>query len=98
MPCSYSGIRNPASVPVTSFGSEPFTPFNLLYYNTFQLQDNLTKFKGNHTFTVGGSFEKYHSNNSFYPGVQSVYVYKTLQDFYTAANASLGTAASSMSA
>ena len=28
----------------TSFGSEPFTPNNELRYNTFQLQDNLTRF------------------------------------------------------
>ena len=28
----------------TSFGSEPFTPNNELRYNTFQLQDNFTKF------------------------------------------------------
>src|SRR5205823_2838752 len=28
----------------TSFGSEPFTPLNLLYYNTFQAQDSFTWF------------------------------------------------------
>jgi hypothetical protein len=82
-------IDDGSGIGYTSFGSEPFTPFNLLYYSTFQLQDNITRFSGNNSWTFGGSFEKYHSNNSFYPGVQSVYVYKTLQDFYTAANASL---------
>ena len=70
----------------TSFGSEPFTPFNLLYYNTFQAQDSLTKVADKQTFTVGAAMEHYHSFNSFYPGVQSVYVYNTLQDFYTDAN------------
>jgi len=73
----------------TSFGSEPFTPFNLLYYDTFQTQDSLTKFAKNNSWTFGASIEHYHSYNSFYPGVQSVYVYNTLQDFYTAANAYL---------
>jgi hypothetical protein len=70
----------------TSFGSEPFTPNNELRYGSFQAQDNLTKFSGKHTWTFGGTFEKYHSENVFFPGKQSVYVYNTLQDFYTDAN------------
>ncbi len=70
----------------TSFGSEPFTPFNLLYYNTLQAQDNVTKFMKNHSITAGFSVEHYHSFNSFYPETQSVYVYKTLADFYADAN------------
>ena len=67
----------------TSFGSEPFTPFNLLYYNTLQAQDNVTKFLKKHSITAGFALEHYHSFNSFYPETQSVYVYKTLSDFYT---------------
>ena len=35
------------SAPYTSFGSEPFTPFNLLTYSTFQMQDNVTRFANN---------------------------------------------------
>jgi Carboxypeptidase regulatory-like domain len=66
----------------TAFGSEPFTPFNLLFYNTFQAQDNVTKYSKNHSWTFGAAVEKYHSDNSFYPGVQSVYTYNTLADFY----------------
>ena len=37
----------------TSFGSEPFTPNNELRYNTFQLQDNLTRFSNRHSLTFG---------------------------------------------
>ncbi|HEX9366520.1 MAG TPA: hypothetical protein VF921_07830, partial [Vicinamibacterales bacterium] len=70
----------------TSFGSEPFTPNNELRYKTFQAQDSFTKFANNHTFTVGGTFERYHSENVFFPGKQSVYVYNTLADFYADAN------------
>jgi hypothetical protein len=33
--------------PYTTFGSEPFTPFNLLRYGTFQMQDSVTKFAKN---------------------------------------------------
>ena len=37
---------------LTSFGSEPFTPFNLLNYKTFQVQDTVTKFAKNHSVHV----------------------------------------------
>lgn len=73
----------------TSFGAEPFTPNNKLKYNTFQLQDSVTKYGKNHSLTFGGSLEKYHSYNVFFPESQSVYVYNTLSDFYTDANAYL---------
>ncbi len=73
----------------TSFGSEPFTPYNLLLYHTFQAQDSFTRFGNKHSLTLGASIEKYHSDNSFYPGVQSAYVFNSLDDFNTAANAYL---------
>jgi outer membrane receptor protein involved in Fe transport len=69
-----------------SFGTEPNTPNNQLYYQTFQLQDSLTKFSENHSLTFGGSVEKYHSDNVFFSRSNSVYVYNSLQDFYTDAN------------
>jgi hypothetical protein len=77
---------------MTSFGSEPFTPFNLLNYKTFQLQDTVTKFTKNHSLTFGTSVEKFHSDNSFYFGVQSAYSYNTLADFYADANGYLANA------
>ena len=70
----------------TAFGSEPFTPYNLLTYHTFQLQDSVTKFTTNNSFTFGGAVEKFHSDNSFYFGIQSSYSYNTLADFYADAN------------
>ena len=82
-------IFDGAGLGYTSFGSEPFTPFNLLRYNTFQAQDNFTWFSKNHSITVGGSVEKYHSDNSFYFGVQSAYTYNSLADFYADANSFL---------
>ena len=78
-----------ANTVYTSFGSEPFTPNNELRYNTFQLQDSFTKFGEKHSLTFGFSFEKYHSENVFFPGKQSAYVYNSLQDFYTDAADSL---------
>lgn len=82
-------IDDGSGVGYTSFGSEPFTPNNQLRYNTFQLQDNLTKFSKAHSITVGGSIEKYHSDNVFFPGKQSAYTYNTLADFYADANSYL---------
>jgi hypothetical protein len=70
----------------TSFGYEPFTPANQLRYHNLQIQDNFTWNRGKHTFTFGGTVEKYHSDNVFFPGSQSVYVYNSLADFYTDAN------------
>ncbi len=70
----------------TSFGYEPFTPNNELRYKEFQLQNNFNKFADRHSYTAGFSFERYNSENVFYPGAQSVYVYNSLQDFYDDAN------------
>lgn len=67
----------------TSFGFEPFTPNNELRYKTFQVQNNLTRFGTTHSWTVGLSAERYESENVFFPGSQSVYVYNSLADFYT---------------
>jgi len=76
-------ILDGAGQAYTSFGFEPFTPNNELRYQTFQLQDNFTRFGQNHTLTFGGSLERYKSENVFFPGKQSAYVYNTLADFYT---------------
>ncbi len=72
--------------PYTSFGYEPFTPRNALRYQTFQLQDNFTKFGNRHSLTFGASLERYESQNVFFPGSQSVYVYDSLSDFYADVN------------
>ena len=70
----------------TSFGFEPFTPNNELRYKSFQIQNNLTVSRDKHEFTLGGTFERYESENVFFPGSQSSYVYNSLADFYTDAN------------
>jgi hypothetical protein len=70
----------------TSFGFEPFTPNNELRYKTFQFQNNFTMNRGNHIITTGVAAEYFESENVFFPGSQSAYVYNSLQDFYTDAN------------
>ena len=73
----------------TSFGSEPFTPNNELRYWSYQLQDNFTMALEDHFLTFGISVERYESENVFFPGSQSVYIYNSLGDFYADANASI---------
>jgi len=70
----------------TTFGFEPFTPNNELRYKTFQIQDSFTWNRGKHAFTFGATAQRYESENVFFPGSQSVYVYSSLADFYTDAN------------
>lgn len=70
----------------TSFGAEPFTPNNELRYNSFQFQDNFTIYGNSHDLTFGVSVEAYESENVFFPGSQSAYVYRSLSDFYADAN------------
>ena len=68
----------------TTFGSEAFSVQNELRYNTFQLQDNFTKFGDRHTFTFGATTQRYHSDNVFWSCCpQSNYAYNSLADFYT---------------
>lgn len=81
----------------TSFGFEPFTPNNELRYGTFQLQNNLQIFKGKHTITAGVNLERYSYENVFFPGSQSAYVYNSLEEFYTDANAFLAGTTSGVS-
>ncbi|MDH3321343.1 MAG: carboxypeptidase regulatory-like domain-containing protein [Flavobacteriaceae bacterium] len=73
----FDDFRNPFSAPapvinITKDGSpyiiaghEPFSIHNRLDQRVFQFTDNLTFFQGDHTFTVGFSFEKFKFKNSF---------------------------------
>lgn len=75
-----------ASTVYTTFGFEPFTPNNELRYKSFQFQDNFNIYGEKHDLTFGASIERYESENVFFPGSQSVYVYNSLADWYTDAN------------
>jgi hypothetical protein len=70
----------------TTFGFEPFTPKNQLRYSSFQLLNNFTIQLPGHGLTFGASLERYESENVFFPGSQSAYVYNSLADFYLDAN------------
>ena len=53
------------------------------------MTDNVTKYMNKHTLVGGFNFQKYQSNNLFYPASNGVYIFNSLADFYTAANQSL---------
>ncbi|WP_036385482.1 carboxypeptidase regulatory-like domain-containing protein [Muricauda sp. MAR_2010_75] len=75
----FDDFRNPKSSPAPTItlldengssnyiiaGHEPFSIHNRLDQKVFQLTNNLNFFKGDHTFTVGFSFEKFEFDNSF---------------------------------
>jgi Carboxypeptidase regulatory-like domain/TonB dependent receptor len=72
-----------------SFGAEPFTPNNVLNTDTWQASDNITFYNGKHTTSAGVNFESFKFFNQFTPQIQGFYVFNSLADFYTSANAYL---------
>ncbi len=77
----FDDFRNPLSAPAPTItileggsnyiiaGHEPFSIHNTLDQKVFQFTDNLSFYKGDHTFTIGTSFEKFQFDNSFNLGV-----------------------------
>ena len=73
----FDDFRNPFSEPapvinITKEGSpyiiaghEPFSIHNTLDQKVLQFSNNLNYFKGDHTYTIGFSFEKFQFDNSF---------------------------------
>jgi hypothetical protein len=92
----FNDFRNPFSAPAPVIniqdgsganyiiaGHEPFSTNNTLDQKVFQITDNLSYVVGNHSFTFGGSFEKYKFANSFnLTGLENFGTYGTLGNYY----------------
>ncbi len=70
---------------LTAFGYEPFSAFNILNSDTYQLGDNFTMYLGKHNLTIGTYNELYKFSNGFAPQYYGNFVYNSLQDFYASA-------------
>ena len=78
-----NGINAPNTL--TSFGYEPFTAFNLLNTDVYQVGDNFTAYLGKHNVTVGTYNEFYKFRNGFAPNYYGNYSFNSLDDFYASA-------------
>ncbi len=89
-PFPFVDIRNTdatsnAGTSLTSFGTELFTPGNLLDSDIYQLSDNLTYSVGKHLVTLGTYNEFYKFRNGFAPDLYGRYNFNSLTDFYNSA-------------
>jgi hypothetical protein len=79
-------IFGPSGQNLTSFGPDPFTPNNKLYYDVIQLNDFFNIYKKNNTITFGTANELYTFTNRFTQVVNSIYRYNSLAEFYADAD------------
>ncbi|MBU6122896.1 TonB-dependent receptor [Hymenobacter siberiensis] len=70
---------------LTSFGYEPFSAFNVLNSDVYQIGDNFTAYLGKHNVTVGTYNEYYKFRNGFAPNYYGNYSFNSLEDFYASA-------------
>lgn len=76
--------ENP-SVVYISAGLDPFTPGNKLDYNTLHFTNDITGNFGKHTVLFGANFERFISNNLFFPNSNASYTFKDVKTFLAAA-------------
>ena len=74
-----------ASNTLTAFGYEPFSAFNVLNSDVYQIGDNFTAYLGKHNVTVGTYNEYYKFRNGFAPNYYGNYSFNSLEDFYASA-------------
>jgi hypothetical protein len=83
-------IANGSGAFLTAFGYEPFSAYNILNTNVFQVSDNFEMYRGKHTLTFGTYNEFYHFENGFDPFFYGAYQFNSLTDFYNSAAGTVG--------
>jgi hypothetical protein len=71
-------VGTPATVRAVTFGTEQFSPGNLLEQDIFEIVNNFTMPIGNHTLTFGGRFDHTKIFNNFAQGSYGVYTFPTI--------------------
>lgn len=79
-------IENGAGSTFTSFGYEPFTAFNKLNTDTWQLNDIFTVNRGSHTLTIGTQNTLNKFLNGFAPNYYGTYRFANVDSFYNSVN------------
>ena len=72
------GVNMGGIVRAVTFGTEQFSPNNLLDQDIFEVVNNFTMPMGAHTVTVGGRFDHTHIFNNFAQGSFGVYKFPTI--------------------
>jgi len=72
------GVNTGGTPNAVTFGTEQFSPGNLLDQKIFEAVDNVTIPKGAHTLTVGGRLDFTHIFDNFAQGSYGVYTFQTI--------------------
>jgi hypothetical protein len=72
------GVQVGTTSRAVTFGTEQFSPGNLLDQDIFEIVNNFTYATGNHTFTVGGRLDHTHIFNNFAQGSFGVYKFANM--------------------
>jgi hypothetical protein len=72
------GVNMGGTIRAVTFGTEQFSPNNLLEQDIFEVVNNFTMPVGRHTLTFGGRFDHTHIFNNFAQGSYGVYKFNTI--------------------
>jgi hypothetical protein len=72
------GVNLGGTIRAVTFGTEQFSPGNLLDQDIFELVNNFTYSTGNHSFTLGGRLDHTHIFNNFAQGAFGVYKFASI--------------------